>query len=320
MKKAIILLLIINSVLLSQKLKVTDYSVSSEGFITSWLIRGTFTVDDTRTRDFDFLNNPSEGKIINMDRLLKENSISGKGEAVAKWFPVSAESHTISFLNYFNKPDHSVCYALTFIESGKSVPVIFKCGSDDGIKLILNGKTIHNNNTWRSITPDEDNVSGELKKGMNCILVKVNNGTGDFGFCLKMLSGDGKPLENVIIKLPNNFSDEEIFKSIYSSFNVYTTYDKTDGSAKFSIRIVAESGIPVNLKGGFTLKLLLAEYSGKTIEEIYQEKIEDFRNFRSKEVTCKPKDLPAGRYSIKLEVIDTTGKILTEKENIVFWN
>jgi hypothetical protein len=197
---------------------------------------------------------------------------------------------------------------------------LIKCGSDDGIKIILNGKTIHDNNVWRGVTVDEDIVKSELRKGMNSLLVKVNNGTGGFGFCIRITTPANTTLENIKLKLPNSFSFDEIFKSIYSSFNIYTTYDKTDGSPKFLTRITSESCIPVDFMGGLILKLSLTENSGKVIEEFYSEKLDNIGNFKTKELICKPNNLTTGRYVIKLKIMDPTGNILTEKDDIVFWN
>jgi len=244
----------------------------------------------------------------------------GSKASPSKWISVNTNSRVVSFLEFLGSSPAKTCYALTFIESSKAMPVILKCGSDDGIKIILNGKLIHNNNVWRGVVPDDDIVRCEFKKGINSVLVKINNGSGDFGFCMKTLSSDGLPADNIKVMLPNSFSNDEIFKSIFSSFNIYTTYDKTDGSAKFLTLIASESCFPLNSKDKFHLKLALIDRKGNEIDTFYKELLSGIGNFKSKEIIHKPKSLSPGRYVIRLSVLDEKEKLLSEKENVVFWN
>jgi len=312
MKKIIFLLILISSILFGQN--VNDYIPNSDGFITAWLLRGTYSISTSNTRDFDFLSSlGGETKKFNIKEIISE------GLDKNSWLPITPNSYIINFQEFFGKSPNKVCYALTFIESQETQPVIIKCGSDDGIKIFLNGKMIHNNNIWRGVTPDEDVIKANLNKGLNTLLVKVNNGEGGFEFCLKILSNYNQSLKNIKIKLPNNFSDEEIFKSIFSSLNIYTIYDKTDDIPKFITNIKTESSLPLNFKRTITLKLLLIDNESRLINEFYTEKINNFSDFKSKEITCKPQNIPPGRYVIKLQVLDEKEKLLTEKENIVFW-
>jgi hypothetical protein len=321
MKKIFILLLIINSMLLSQKLKISDYRPSSDGFITSWLLRGTFSIDDSHTRDFDFLKDyGTEKNIWNIDKMLKDNVIGNLETISSKWFPVNPSYYNISLQDFYNKSPFKSCYALAVIESAINQPVYIKCGSDDGVKIILNGKTIHDNNAWRGVTPDEDIVKGEFKKGLNSLLVKINNGTGDYGFCVRITSPDDQPLDNIKIKFPNNLSDDEIFKSICSSFSIYSMYDKTGSKAKFVTRITAETSFPSDYKKDLVLKLNLTDNAGKLIKEFHSETINNIGNFKSKEIAFVPENLQGGRYVIKLIITDLSGSLLSEKDDIVFWN
>jgi len=321
MKKLLFLFIIINSVLLSQAVKTIDYKPSAEGFITSWMLRGTYAVDDTRTRDFDFLSDSGgEKNIWNLDKMLKSNLIGDIKDASSKWITVNNNFYNVSFQEYYGKSDFKACYALTIIDSKIDQKINIKCGSDDGIKLFLNGKNIHDNNAWRGVTPDEDNVYSELKKGLNSLLVKVNNGTGDFGFCLRITSRENTPLDNITLKFPNSYSDEDILKLISSSLSIYSTYDKTGTKAKFLVRISPEASTPSDFKKDLILKLSLADKNGNTIKEFYSETITNIGSFKTKRIDFIPDNIENGRYSIKMTIQDSNGKLLSEKDNIVFWN
>ena len=54
--------------------------------------------------------------------------------------------------------DHSVGYAWTEVDVSDEMDALFGIGSDDGIKVWLNGKLIHENWTFRGARPDDDAV------------------------------------------------------------------------------------------------------------------------------------------------------------------
>ncbi|HTY35995.1 MAG TPA: putative Ig domain-containing protein [Bacteroidota bacterium] len=66
------------------------------------------------------------------------------------------------------------------VERDTILPV--SLGSDDGIKVWLNGKEILSNNIDRGVEADEESIDLVLKKGENRFLMKVNNNQGGFGF------------------------------------------------------------------------------------------------------------------------------------------
>ena len=55
-------------------------------------------------------------------------------------------------------------------------------GSDDALKVWLNGELQHENNTRRPLAPGQDRVDLELPPGENQLLLKVVNAGGGFGF------------------------------------------------------------------------------------------------------------------------------------------
>ena len=59
-------------------------------------------------------------------------------------------------------------------------------GSDDGIKVWVNGVQILAHNINRGVHPDQEFVDIVLKKGENKFLMKINNNQGGFGFYFKL--------------------------------------------------------------------------------------------------------------------------------------
>jgi WD40 repeat protein len=66
------------------------------------------------------------------------------------------------------------------VDSPRGLPV--SLGSDDGIKVFLNGKQILANDIGRAAAPDQEKLTLNLRKGENHLLLKIHNGGGPSGF------------------------------------------------------------------------------------------------------------------------------------------
>ena len=93
--------------------------------------------------------------------------------------------------------EQRVAYARTWIYSPKAQPARFEFGSDDGLKVWLNGDLVHAKNIARGITPNEDKFNVSLREGWNAILIKVTQNNQGWGFCARLVSPDGAPLEGI---------------------------------------------------------------------------------------------------------------------------
>lgn len=87
--------------------------------------------------------------------------------------------------------DHCVVYAKTRLYVPDGQKVIFKIGSDDGIKLWLNGNLVHANNAVRGLTPDQDRAAGDLHAGWNQLLAKITQHTVGCGFTIRVEGASG---------------------------------------------------------------------------------------------------------------------------------
>lgn len=116
--------------------------------------------------------------------------------------PVSVDPQQpglLDLLKFFGG-EQRVAYARTrvFVERGQ--PVRFELGSDDGIKVWLNGQLIHSNNTARAVTPGADKAEATLQAGWNTLLVKVTQNNQGWGFCLRLSNRDGGHVEGLRVE------------------------------------------------------------------------------------------------------------------------
>lgn len=82
--------------------------------------------------------------------------------------------------------DYTVGYAWTEFDSPRDTEAWMGLGSDDGVKIWLNGELIHDKWIRRPSRVDEDVVPMHLKKGKNRMLIKIQNATIDWSFVYRV--------------------------------------------------------------------------------------------------------------------------------------
>jgi hypothetical protein len=103
----------------------------------------------------------------------------------------------LNFTWMFTPNEWVVAYALIDVISPDDRKVHLRIGSDDGVKVWLNGQVVWTNQVTRSLKLDEDVAPVELKKGNNRLLFKVDQGIGDWGLFVRITDENGRPFEDV---------------------------------------------------------------------------------------------------------------------------
>jgi hypothetical protein len=93
-------------------------------------------------------------------------------------------------------------------------------GSDDGIKVFLNGKQVFANNVGRGAAPDQERITLDLKSGVNHLLLKIVNGGGPSGFYFRSdLTGPVIPPEVLAaLDLPTTQRSPEQVQAVTKQF------------------------------------------------------------------------------------------------------
>jgi hypothetical protein len=131
------------------------------------------------------------------------------GESGLVWRAVPLHDYLIDFnLLLGATTKWSVAYTVCYIESeaGQS-NLLMKVGSDDQSAIYLNGKEVYRHELNRRYLPDQDVVSGvELRAGLNVLVFKVVNQTGDWLGSIRFADAAGQPLKGIRVMLdPGNF-------------------------------------------------------------------------------------------------------------------
>jgi putative membrane-bound dehydrogenase-like protein len=90
--------------------------------------------------------------------------------------------------HYGEKSPQTVSYLTREIESPADQDAVLLLGSDDGAKVWINGKLIHTSTETRAAAPEQNRVNVKLKKGLNRVLIKINNGDGPHGLYFNLQS------------------------------------------------------------------------------------------------------------------------------------
>jgi HEAT repeat protein len=150
------------------------------GYVTSWLLAGPYT----------------EGAPFNTAYPPEKD-----GEDVAWKRAEKGVGPQIIDLTKTYSGNNRAVYAKAWIYSPVTQAVRLELGSDDGIKVWVNGKQVHANNASRPVRPGEDTAKARLERGWNEVLVKISQGGGDWAFSFRVTKPDGSALDDMKVRL-----------------------------------------------------------------------------------------------------------------------
>jgi hypothetical protein len=160
----------------------------SRDFITDWFVSGPYK---------------EEGK--EKDALFDLEFAPEKGED-AKWVKMPANPDRSRFweMNFDAVSDirgeNRAAYLRTRIYVPKAQELQLEVGSDDAIKVWVNGKSVHSNNASRGNEPGQDKVKIQLNEGWNLLMMKIINGGGGWGANARLRTLDDKKVEGMKVK------------------------------------------------------------------------------------------------------------------------
>ncbi len=194
-KKDIIYIILIMSIFVfapnygrTETMQASYQDIQPDIFMRSWDLLGPIPVSSEKkdSIDLDTQKKAFETEFFDKDNIKLETSVKIEGKEY-NWQYYESKDDIVDLTKVFGEKNYVITYALAEINSSEDKSALFGIGSDDGVKIWLNGKLVHENWTGRSISKDNDIVSIKLQKGKNQILIKVQNMTGNWEFCCRML-------------------------------------------------------------------------------------------------------------------------------------
>ena len=108
------------------------------------------------------------------------------GETDYEWITLHSEYGVIDLTSVFDKW-FVVAYAWAQVDMPEETRAVLGIGSDDCIKVWLNGEFVHERRAGRGVVPDSDRVPVTFKKGKNQLVLKILNYGGPWGFVCRLL-------------------------------------------------------------------------------------------------------------------------------------
>jgi len=150
------------------------------GAIQKWRVVGPF--DWTPADGFakTFINEPNVDLSATYD----------KGQ---QWKPLET-GHLAGHLDLtgpLEMRDNAAAFAHCVISVSEDMDATLRGGSDDGLKIWVNGEVVHENDVDRGYAPDSDVAPVKLKAGKNAVLVMISQRMGGWNFGLRLTRPDG---------------------------------------------------------------------------------------------------------------------------------
>ena len=122
------------------------------------------------------------------------------GNSSYLWQFVQADDGIFDLTKTIGEAAFAITYAYAQIDMPEEKEFILGVGSDDAVKIWINGNLIHSNWVARGLFIDSDLIHIKFKKGRNDILVKIQNRGGSWAFTCRAI-------------LPDQYTEKLIFNT-----------------------------------------------------------------------------------------------------------
>ena len=147
---------------------------STDKFVNKWWLIGPF--DNAERKGFATVYPPEQG-------FDSTRTYAGVNGTQVKWKAYSDRtSGYIDLAKQFSPKKDVVSYAYRTVNLTEAKTMKFGVGSNDGVRVWINGKLVLDRKVLRPALPNDDQISVPMKKGENTILVKVDQTGNKWGF------------------------------------------------------------------------------------------------------------------------------------------
>jgi len=168
--------------------------------LSEWSVNGPFLASDSKEafeKDFG-----PEAKPIDLNETYPDGRFKW---VLASHFQDGKQNELVG--------DVAATYLYRTIYSPSDRKVEFLIGSNDGVKLWVNGAEIYGHSSGRTLKLDQDRHQIDIKKGENHILLKITNHGASYGFSFRLGDQDmgalPREIETILGMNPEDRSEEQ---------------------------------------------------------------------------------------------------------------
>ena len=258
----------------SEKIQLNEW-------ITSWYLLGPLPLEEATNElkhlpgfDNDFLSKHG-GEINPKVKAGKQLKI---GDSKFSWIEYNGTDSKISLDNAISKKSYVAAYAYKEIYADEEGTFIFSLGTNDGGRLWVNGVEVWDHPGARGCTPDGDLIPVFLQKGMNKILLKIEEKGNTWEFCARILPFNidaftKKGALFSVVTLPNGVPElrfslsEAVIENLFKAVRLEIYSDKSIADPIWSGEWTNEEQMTLNIKDPgykpYTLKIIAERQDGK---------------------------------------------------------
>jgi hypothetical protein len=163
---------------------IADRFALEQGFVNRWLLCGPF--DNPGMDGHDKAYPPEQA--IKLDA-----TYEGKDGKTVKWRPNRTPEWTgyVDLLPEYDRTDWVCAYALCWVTLDEGPrEVMFRIGSNDSVKVFLNGEEVWDNKISRPAAADDDLVPVTLPEGTSTVILKIGQTGKDWGLYFRITERD----------------------------------------------------------------------------------------------------------------------------------
>ncbi|MFQ6104423.1 MAG: hypothetical protein ACE5OP_09040 [Candidatus Glassbacteria bacterium] len=158
--------------------------MSDAPYYRDWLVLGPFENEGDSGLTVDF---------IGEETILPREGMESGGFT---WEALNSSGDYIDFIEHWGFQDQKVAYVHTYVRSPSARPARIWTGSNDGIRIWLNGNLVRDTHVHRRARADAEETTVLFLKGWNRLLIKVEDVAGyDWGFYCRVFGFFGGVLE-----------------------------------------------------------------------------------------------------------------------------
>jgi hypothetical protein len=171
---------------------VTYKGLKPDGYMTRWAFLGPMPIHG--------VNYPpeEENQVKAFDEetfdLAKFEPKVKIGDEEYEWMQLHSRSAVVDPPRPANRLNYVYGYAWAQVDMPKETRAVLGIGSDDAVKVWLNGELVHRHWVNRGLMKDNDLVPVTFRKGKNQLVLKVLNGVMEWGFLCRVVKVETEPI------------------------------------------------------------------------------------------------------------------------------
>jgi hypothetical protein len=156
----------------------------TDGIVVNWQVIGPFMTDKPGTISVDMMTPLEKDFLARANGSVDLKAACKDGRRPLKWFKTQAQKFDaqVDCDKVFGHYEFCLVYGYATIDSPRETQALLKMGSDDGLKVWLNGQLVHRVESMRGYAMASDQAKVTLRAGKNHLLVKLSQLAGGWGF------------------------------------------------------------------------------------------------------------------------------------------